>query len=108
MNVRTLTSADAARLEDFLAAHADSSMFLRSNARRGGLDYRGQPFGALYVGAVDEGRVTAVAAHAWNGMLLMQAPDHAAQLARACVAWSDRRVTGMCGPRDHVHEARLA
>jgi GNAT superfamily N-acetyltransferase len=120
MVVRLLTSADAALLEAFLVLHRDSSMFLRANARLAGLEYRGQPFQALYAGAFPDGRDDAligVVAHCWNGMLLMQAPEPGdpsggtsllAELARACVRWSARPVTGLSGPLDQVRRARSA
>src|SRR6266704_640298 len=62
-------------------------MFLRSNARSAGLTDRGQPLQATYVAAVAGGRIAGVAAHCWNGMVLVQAPDggHAAAAAREAV-----------------------
>jgi uncharacterized protein len=117
MAVRLLAPADASKLEEFLVSHRDSSMFLRANARFAGLDYRGQPFQATYaaafrddlpdVGAFDRA-MTDVVAHCWNGMLLIQAPERAPELARACVESSGRPVTGLSGPREQVRQARLA
>ena len=106
--MRLLTPADGPLLDAFLAAHRDSSMFLRSNARRAGLAYRGEPGEANYAGAFRDGRIVGVAAHCWNGMVLLQAPEHAAELARACVEWSGRAVAGLSGPLDQVHQARSA
>ena len=39
-------------------------------------------------------------------MLLLQAPEHAAELARAAVEWSGRPVTGLSGPLEQVRQAR--
>ena len=108
MTIRVLTPADETALEAFLATRRDSSMFLRSNARRGGLDYRGEPYQGVYCGAVDGGELRAVMAHYWNGMLLMQAPRRAGDLARATVAASGRTVTGLAGPIAQVPVARAA
>lgn len=110
MNSRVcvLSSGDESKLETFLASHRDSSMFLRANAQRAGLVDRGEPFQATYAAAVEDGRVIGVAAHGWNGTLLMQAPVQAGDLARAAVAGSGRRVTGLMGPLAHVREARSA
>ena len=83
-------------------------MFLRSNVRRAGLAYRGEPGEANYTGAFRDGRIVGVAAHCWNGMVLLQAPEHAAELARACVGWSGRAVAGLSGPLEQVHQARSA
>src|SRR6266550_798284 len=60
-------------------------MFLRSNARSAGLTDRGQPMQATYVAALEGGRIAGVAAHCWNGMVLVQAPEggHAAAAAPA-------------------------
>jgi hypothetical protein len=103
---RPLTAADTSLLETFLAVHRDSSMFLRGNVRRARLTYQGLPGEANYAGAFRDGRVVGVAAHCWNGMLLLQAPDHAAELARAAVEWSGRPVTGLSGPLEQVRQAR--
>src|SRR5262249_28506501 len=80
-DLRLLTPADASALEAFLAQHRDSSMFLRANARRAGLEYRGETFQAVYAAAFRDGAMVAVAAHCWNGMLLVQAPERAEDVA---------------------------
>jgi GNAT superfamily N-acetyltransferase len=108
MNLRRLTPGDEALLEGFLVSHVDSSMFLRGNARRGGLSYSAKPYQAIYAGAFRDGRMIGVAAHSWNGLLLLQAPEHAAELAQACVAWGEHPVRGLAGPAAQVHEARSA
>ena len=59
MNVRLRTPSDQPRLEQFLAQHRDSSMFLRANARRAGLEYRGELFQATYVAVLDNENVVA-------------------------------------------------
>lgn len=104
--LRLLGDTDAAPLETFLASHRDSSMFLRANARRGGLEYEGKPFQATYVAACQGEKIVAVAAHCWNGMLLLQAPEDAASVAEACVRLSGRPVAGFAGPSGHVERAR--
>ena len=108
MTVQQLVTGDEAALETFLAAHADESMFLRANLRNAGLVYGGEPGQAIYAAASTDGRIGGVAAHCWNGMVVLQAPDGAAELAHACVAWSGRRVTGFAGPAGQVREARRA
>ena len=106
--MRLLTSADEPLVDAFLASHRDSSMFLRANARRAGLTYRGAAGEATYAGAFRDGRVVGVAAHCWNGMMLLQAPEHAADLARECLGLSGRTVTGLSGPLEQVQAARSA
>jgi RimJ/RimL family protein N-acetyltransferase len=109
MELRVLTARDEERLETFLAAHRDTSMFLRSNARRAGLVYEGAAFQALYVAAFEGDRLAGVSAHAWNGLMLIQAPEGPAAvetIVRACAERSGRKVTGFSGPRDQVTVAR--
>jgi len=90
--LRLLRPGDEAALDTFLARHADTSMFLRSNARSAGLTDRGQPMQATYVAALEGGRIAGVAAHCWNGMVLVQAPEggHAAAAALEAVRRSGR------------------
>ena len=83
-------------------------MFLRANARTAGLTDRGEPMQGTYVAAVEGGRITGVAAHCWNGIVLVQAPEHAAPVAREAVRRSGRSVTGFSGPWDQVVIARQA
>src|SRR5438128_10447552 len=72
--IRRLVAGDEGALDVFLSAHADSSMFLRSNLRRVGLVDDGEPYQATYVAGFDGGTIVGVAGHCWNGMLLLQAP----------------------------------
>ena len=83
-------------------------MFLRSNALRVGLVYRGAPFHALYTGAIEGERVIGVVAHSWSGMVLVQCPDNLDELARSCILSSGREVTGFAGPAGQVRRAQIA
>src|SRR4029078_11785185 len=83
-------------------------MFLRANARRAGLAYRGEPFQAVYAAALRDGLMIGVAAHCWNGTVLLQAPEEADRLALGGVGWSGLPVTGFAGPAEHVRRARSA
>jgi uncharacterized protein len=108
MDIRVLNNSDQPRLESFLLQHRDSSMFLRSNAWRVGLEYRNEPFHALYAGVVQEEQIIGVVAHAWSGMLLLQCPGEINELVQSCVSLSGRKVTGLAGPADQVRRARYA
>jgi GNAT superfamily N-acetyltransferase len=108
MDIRLLSQSDSAALEEFLLGHRDSSMFLRSNARRAGLVDRGEPFQASYAAAFREGRIVAVAAQSWTGMVQVQAPERTAEVVSACVAASGRKVTGLSGPLEQVRRGRAA
>jgi len=105
-DVRILGPADAPALEAFLLANADSSMFLRSNARIAGLTDRGQPYQATYAAAFERGQIAAVAAHAWTGVILVQAPGHLEAVVRLAVIRSRRPVVGVNGPWAQVVAAR--
>lgn len=108
LTIRPLHPGDEAALETFLARHADSSMFLRSNVRRAGLEDRGAALQGSYAAAFAETGIVAVAAHYWNGMVILQAPEQAATLARAAVAHSGRDLRGFAGPWEQVEAARAA
>lgn len=76
MKARLLTQADYPLYEAYLRDHADTSMFLRSNALKAGLDFRSQPFQAYYFGVfTDEAILTGVLALNWNGNIFSQADD---------------------------------
>jgi GNAT superfamily N-acetyltransferase len=106
--MRLVRSGDEAPLEAFLVRHRDTSMFLRSNVRQAGLEYRGQWGGAEYCASFEGAAITGVAAHCWTGILLLQAPANADALAKSCVETSGRDVTGLLGPPDQVESARAA
>lgn len=106
--IRLLGTGDEAALETFLTQHADFSMFLRSNARAAGLEYHGHALEADYMAAFEGERIVAVAAHCWNGMVLVQAPEQVDAVARAAVEHSGRAVTGISGPAGQVVAARTA
>jgi GNAT superfamily N-acetyltransferase len=106
LELRLLGAGDERLLEEFLVEHRDSSMFLRSNSRQAGLVYTGQRLGATYVGGFDAGRLIGVAAHAWNGLLLLQAPAACSELVLGAVDTSRRPVKGVIGPLAQVRTAR--
>ena len=110
LRLKTLSLGDEAALRDFLAPHEASSLFLLSNAHAAGLVDRGQPLEGTYVAAIEEGRWVGVAAHFWNGMLALQAPDPRAleAVARAALHRSGRTLRGFAGPRSQVDEALSA
>ena len=96
--IRVLRDGDGPALEEFLSRHVESSMFLLANSRKAGLLDRGLPFQATYAAAIEGGQITAVAAHSWLGTVVVQAPLHLAEVIRAAVGASRRRVTGVLGP----------
>lgn len=108
MRIRLLDQADLAELNSFLLDHCNGSMFLRSNLRRAGIEYRAQQFQAQYVGALEGRRLIAVVAHGWSGHLLLQAPMYIEELVRHAVRFTSRSVADLIGPHDQVVSARVA
>jgi uncharacterized protein len=96
--IRVLQPGDEERLDRFLGQHADSSLFLRSNALVGGLRDEGRPRHCTYVARFEGEELVAVVAHSWNGNLLVQAPSGAGELARRAAAATGRRIAGVLGP----------
>ena len=107
-SVRLLGPADLPVRDAFLLRHADSSLFLRSNLRTAGIVDRGEPFQATYVGAFDDGGLVGIAAHGWNGNLIVQAPAALDDLVRAATAATGRAVRGIIGPWEQLCAARRA
>jgi len=100
--IRLLGPGDEEPLERFLAAHPDGGQLLRANLNRGGIEYRGAPYQATYAASFNRGAVTSVAAHCWNGMLLLRADEAAERVARRALAASGRPLTGLLGPWGQV------
>ena len=80
-------------------------MFLRANAFHSGLEDGPEPFRGLYMGAFDGAALTDVAAHYWNGNIILQAPARPVELALAVARESGRPVNGLLGPWPQVQAA---
>ena len=104
--IRILGDGDEGALDRFLMRHADSSLFLRSNLRVAGLVDHGQALQGTYAAATRAGGIVGVAGHFWNGNLILQAPEQAAELAAAAIAASRRPLGGLIGPHAQVMAAR--
>ena len=104
--IRVLQPGDEDALETFLAPRALTSMFLRSNALAAGLLDRGESMQATYAAAFEEGRIVAVAAHCWNGTLILQSPRDGLAVAREALRASGRKLTALAGPWEQVLHAR--
>ena len=108
VEVRVLGPGDEQPLEEFLRAHAESSMILRSNVCAAGLVDRGAPYQGTYAAAFEADRVVAVACHSWRGGIVLQAPVHLWEVVRCAIAGSGRAVSGIFGPWTQVVAARKA
>jgi RimJ/RimL family protein N-acetyltransferase len=107
-SIRLLTQEDKSALEAFLLPRIDSSMFLIGNLRATGLEYRDLPYYGTYAARFDDGKIAGVAAHYWNGNLILQAENGAAELCREAVKASRRPVAGMIGPGAQVESVKRA
>jgi uncharacterized protein len=108
IHFRPIEPFDRSQLDEFLLKHRDTSIFLRSNLTRSGVQFQPKPFHAHYVAVFQGVQLTGVAAHCWNGMLLIQTTERPGELARACVRYSGRKASGFCGPLVQVREAQVA
>jgi predicted GNAT family acetyltransferase len=105
---RILRPGDEAALEAFLLPRLESSMFLIGNCRAAGLLDRGQPLQGTYAGAFEGEHLVGVAAHFWNGNLILQAPKALHSLIQAALHASGRVLGGLIGPADQVKRAKGA
>jgi predicted GNAT family acetyltransferase len=101
-DIRTLEPGDEAALEAFALSRIETSMFLLGNSRAGGLSDHGERFQGTYAAAFEGERISGVAAHFWNGNVVINAPHHLSVLWRAAVAASKRGVKGVIGPAAQV------
>lgn len=106
IEVRALGPGDEAALERFLAVHLQSSLFLLSNSRASGLRDGDQPYQGAYIGAFEEGALRAVAAHYWNGNLVLQTPEHLEPILEELEGRATRPVRELIGPWEQVARAR--
>lgn len=104
--LRVLESGDEAALQAFLLRRVDSSMFLLGNMRAVGLRDEGRTYQGTYVAAWQGGEIVGVAAHYWNGNLVLQAPAALEPLCRAILEVSGRPLRGLVGPAGQVEVAR--
>ena len=95
-------------IQAYLASRGDTCMFIRSNLASAGLRWDGDALQGQYVIAWRDDAIVGVAAHYWNGMLLVQADAAIDELARSAVRHSGRRVTGFSGAVEQVRAARAA
>ncbi len=103
-----LVPGDEPALANFFAAYPDTTLFFQNNTRRGGLVDGGAVYQGTYVAAFEGDAIVALAAHCWNGNVLLEAPRELAAIAREAVRASGRAVSGIVGPRDQVVAARSA
>ncbi|WP_370152987.1 GNAT family N-acetyltransferase [Ferrovibrio sp.] len=104
--VRLLGDGDHPALDAFLRRHAPRAMFLRSNLAQSGLVDGVHPYQGRYAALFRDGAIDGVAAHYWNGLVILLAGGHAGALAP--VAAAGRHVAGLIGLPEEVAAARTA
>ena len=77
MSIRLLTQDDFEIYDAFLTPHTVTAMFLRSNARKVGMDYKDERYHGHYYGAFDKGKLTGVIGLNQNGNVMVQAHNRA-------------------------------
>lgn len=98
---RRLLTDDEAQLKRFLEAHLDTSMILRSNLERVGVEGQGQ-YSGDYFGSFTGHTLTAVVAHYWNDNLLVQGLHGLEAAVRLAVEATARPVKGVLGPAESL------
>lgn len=107
--LRKLVPGDEALLFEFLGPYIESSLFFFSNVERMGLEDRGERFQGTYVASLNAaGVITAVAAHSWNNLLMLQGDQGVERAAQRAVELSGRKVGGFIGPWSLVCRVRKA
>jgi RimJ/RimL family protein N-acetyltransferase len=104
--VRLLGPGDEQALERFLRTQSDSSLLMLSNLASAGIEDLGEDYQGSYAAAFSGQDITSVAAHYWNGCLLLQAPNGGAELAALALAASGRPLKGILGPAPQVAALR--
>ena len=105
MQYRKLQDDDLHALDAFLATHAETSMVLRSNLRKTGMNRRHHPLSGCYYGEVSgDGAVTAVLAIFGNGNVFVQTGGK--PVPRGLIdlfhAENAQAVAGFYGPADQA------
>jgi RimJ/RimL family protein N-acetyltransferase len=107
--LRKLVPGDESRLFEFLSPYTESSLFLFANVERVGFADHGERFQGTYVASMEaDGAITAVAAHSWNGIVMLQGDRGVERAARHAVELSGRKVSGFIGPWSLVCRSRKA
>lgn len=104
--VRQLKETDREAFELFLTPHLASSLFLLSNARQVGLVDGEERYQGAYAAAFMGEAMVAVAAHYWNGMLILQAPVLLEEVVLGALRSSGRALHGLIGIDDQVQQAK--
>ena len=104
MTVRLLADQDMCILEEYLFPYKTQCMFILSNLRTAGIDYKGQMYQGEYFGyfsgdAQKKCQLCGVIVHYWNGNVMMCAPNR--RILKSLVAFlkpnASRSIEGVLG-----------
>jgi hypothetical protein len=108
MKIRLLKSQDSKVLEEYLAPHKAECMFICSNLKAAGIDYKGADFEGEYFGSFNTNdQLQGVIVHYWNGNLMLHAKDQGV-LEKLILYFKkniSRPIAGILGPNlqaEHV------
>ena len=79
MNIRLLNKKDTKKLEAYLALYKSECMFICSNLKVAGIEYKGTDFQGEYFGYFSDNplklteQLEGVIVHYWNGNVMMHA-----------------------------------
>ncbi|HVJ52503.1 MAG TPA: GNAT family N-acetyltransferase [Aliidongia sp.] len=107
IEIRRLGPGDEEAVERFLARHAESSLFLRSNLARSGLEDGETAYRGHWAAGRRHGEIIGLASHFWNGNLLLQAPEATVEIAAAALR-EGRNLAGLIGPWAQCTAVRAA
>lgn len=108
LNIRLLTNQDIQALEKYLAPHKTECMFIYSNLKAVGIDYKGADFEGEYFGCFNTNdQLQGVIVHYWNGNVMMHARDRAIleKLILHLKNNISRSVAGILGPNIQAEHA---
>ncbi|QOL82906.1 GNAT family N-acetyltransferase [Pseudooceanicola spongiae] len=104
--IREVAPADAPAIEAFLAQHAETSMFLRSNLAGQGVGLTDHPHSSRYWCAPATGAITGVVGLSRDGFAMLQIPGASdATIAAFAAALAGEPLQGLTGEADQA--ARL-
>lgn len=107
-SVRVLGPGDETLLASFFARHPDTTLFFQNNVAAAGIADRGVAYSGTYAAAIAEGQITALAAHYWNGNVIVEAREELEAVARTAIMASGRAIAGLVGPYAQATALRRA
>lgn len=106
LEIRVLDNNHQDIIEQFLQNSLCSSLVLLSNLRKSHVEYNGQPYSGTYVGQFNQDKLLGLAAHFWNGMIILQTDRMEEDLLEKLLRHSDRPITGIMGPDQSVQQCK--